>query len=141
MLSILLLCGSLLMAHNNYLCSTEQHIGEVGEMMKNADAYALSCTINLIGCKQHQTHIKKLSKTFLPSLLNTKKFDNINYANLSNGFKACLFNEEATITLHVVGDNVYVEVTNSTPFNPYLIGAYLANFYKAQYFSCTVVLR
>ena len=52
-----------------------------------------------------------------------------------------MFNEEATITLHVVGDNVYVEVTNSTPFNPYLIGAYLANFYKAQYFSCTVVLR
>lgn len=146
MKTILLLCSSLLMAHNNFLTTCDQPVGMIKNLVTDADAYALSCTINLTGCKKHELNkhfvkVKKLVKHFLPSILNTTQFKNIHCGDLGQGFKACIFNEDATITIHVKEDNIYVEVTNSSPFNPYLISAYLANFYEAEYFSCTTILR
>ena len=142
MKKLILLCSSLLLSTNNvYLTSTEQHIGDIAGILENNNAHALSCTINLVGCKQFSPCLKKLAKTFLPSLLNCKRFDNISHAKLNDGFKACLFNDDATISLHIKGTDIYIEVTNSKPFNPYLISAYLANFFQAAYFNSCVLLR
>ena len=142
MQKLILLSSSLLLSTNNiYLTSTEQYVGQIPNIVIKNNAYALSCTINLIGCKQYSFGIKKLAKTFLPSLLNCSGFNHVSHVKLADGFKACLFNEDATISLHLKGSDLFIEVTNSKPFNPYLISAYLANYFQAEYFNSSVILR
>jgi len=142
MKKLILLCSSLLLSTNNiYLTSTEQHVGQISDIVINNNAHALSCTINLIGCKQYNLSLKKLSKTFFPSLLNCSGFNHVSHVKLADGFKACLFNDDATISLHLKGSDLFIEVTNSKPFNPYLISAFLANYFQAEYFNSSVILR
>jgi len=138
---ILLLCSGLMMCSNVCIGSLEQNIRTINNFREFTDAFALSCTINLTGCKLSEAHLKKLAKTYLPNILNTGKFQKTMVFESGSTKKICLFNEEATVTIHVVGENIYVDVIDCKEFNPYLIGAFVANLYKAEYFSVTTIVR
>jgi hypothetical protein len=141
MKNILLLCSGLMMCNNVCIGSLEQNVSTISSLREFSNSFALSCTINLTGCKLSHTHLKKLAKTYLPNILNTGKFHKTMVFESGNMTKICLFNEEATVTIHVTGEAVYVEVTDCKEFNPYLVGAFVANLYKASYFSVTTVIR
>lgn len=141
MKKILLLCSSLMLANNVCIGSLEQNISTLNTLRDLANSFALSCTINLTGCKLSQTDLKKLAKTYLPSVLNTSKFTKSMLYESGDVKKICLMNEQATVTINIVGEAIYLEVTDCKEFNPYLVGAFVANLYKAGYFSVTTVIR
>lgn len=136
MKKILLLCSSLLLGINNiYATSKEQHHSKID------NAYAFSCKINLLGCRQLCPSLEELAVMLFPTLLDCNSFDNVIHGETNDGFEACLFNDDAAVLILINGTDIHIELSNEELFNTYLISAQLAYYFQAIYFDSSLILR
>jgi hypothetical protein len=134
MKKLILLCSLL---SNLYPLSTEMH---ASKLLEHNNAYAFSCKINLVDCKQACPDLKSLADTLFPMLLDCEYFDNVVHGKVDDGFEACLFNDNAAVLIKVNGTDIYIKLTNDELFNTYLVSAQLAYFFEATYFDSSLIL-